>query len=111
MKISKVILSKYGHDSHKSLKRLQFGNVTDTHIPRQPGNPALNKGYGFVSFDNEVDVIRVCLTIIHKMGHVHFRSCKFHPISFSVGKLCWTVLQGKYIITVSPYVSEDARLM
>lgn len=37
----------------------QFGNVTDTHIPRQPGNPALNKGYGFVSFDNEVDVIRV----------------------------------------------------
>ncbi|KAK1442445.1 hypothetical protein BgAZ_404750 [Babesia gibsoni] len=43
----------------------QFGNVTDTHIPKQHGNLSLNKGYGFVSFDNESDVIRVLQTPSH----------------------------------------------
>ncbi|CDR98112.1 RNA recognition motif. (a.k.a. RRM, RBD, or RNP) domain containing protein, putative [Babesia bigemina] len=37
----------------------QFGVLIDIHIPRQPGNPALNKGYGFVSFENEGDLLKV----------------------------------------------------
>ncbi|GFE55912.1 RNA recognition domain containing protein [Babesia ovis] len=43
----------------------QFGNITDVHIPRQPGNPSLNKGYGFVSFDDENSVMEVLETTSH----------------------------------------------
>ncbi|ORM41223.1 50S ribosomal protein L3 [Babesia sp. Xinjiang] len=43
----------------------QFGNITDVHIPRQPGNPALNKGYGFVSFEDESTLMRVLDTRSH----------------------------------------------
>ncbi|GIX65113.1 nucleic acid binding protein, putative [Babesia caballi] len=62
----RVFVSKLAYEATRedleeyfSQSALQFGNITDIHIPRQPGNPALNKGYGFVSFDDEADLIRV----------------------------------------------------
>nr|BAN65867.1 RNA recognition motif. (a.k.a. RRM, RBD, or RNP) domain containing protein [Babesia bovis] len=57
----RIFISKLAYEAtHNDLQSYfsQFGNITDIHIPRYSGNPAVNKGYGFVSFDNEASLVK-----------------------------------------------------